>query len=92
MTGAADNLKKWDAKDGHFLRNFSGHNAIINSVAVNPDGVLISSADNGSMRFWDYETGYCFQDEVTKVQPGSLDSEAGIYASTFDHTGLYVQE
>jgi pleiotropic regulator 1 len=42
------------------------------------------------MRFWDYTTGYCFQEEVTKAQPGSLDSEAGIYASTFDKTGLYV--
>uniref|UniRef100_K3X8E4 Uncharacterized protein n=1 Tax=Globisporangium ultimum (strain ATCC 200006 / CBS 805.95 / DAOM BR144) TaxID=431595 RepID=K3X8E4_GLOUD len=88
VSGAADNIKKWEAKEGRFLRNFSGHNAIINSLAINQDGVMVSSADNGSMRFWDYTTGYCFQEEVTKAQPGSLDSEAGIYASTFDKTGL----
>ncbi|GAB9470037.1 Pleiotropic regulator 1 [Globisporangium polare] len=88
MSGAADNIKKWEAKEGRFLRNFSGHNAIINSLAVNQDGVMVSGADNGSMRFWDYKTGHCFQSETTKAQPGSLDSEAGIYASTFDKTGL----
>lgn len=92
MSGAADNIKKWEAKEGRFLRNFSGHNAIINSLAVNQDGVMVSSADNGSMRFWDYTTGHCFQSETTKAQPGSLDSEAGIYASTFDKTGLYVSD
>ncbi|KAF0689402.1 Aste57867_19164 [Aphanomyces stellatus] len=88
LTGAADNLKKWQLKDGKFLRNFSGHNAIVNAVSVNQDNVLVSSADNGSMRFWDYTTGYCFHEEETIVQPGSLDSEAGIFASSFDMTGL----
>lgn len=24
-------------------------------------GVLISGGDNGSLRFWDYESGHCFQ-------------------------------
>ena len=38
-------------------------------------------------RFCDWKTGYCFQEERTIVQPGSLDSEAGIFASTFDLTG-----
>ena len=41
-------------------------------------------------RFWDYTTGYGFQNEVTRVQPGSLDAEAGIYAMAFDQTGTYV--
>ncbi len=41
-------------------------------------------------RFWDYQTGYAFQDIAVKVQPGSLDSEAGIYASTFDGSGRWV--
>ena len=30
-----------------FLRNFSGHNAIINTLALNLDNVLVSGADNG---------------------------------------------
>lgn len=88
VSGAADNMKKWEAKGGRFLRNFSTHNAIINSVSINQDGVMASCGDNGSMRFWDYMTGYCFQSDTTKAQPGSLDSETGIYASTFDKTGL----
>lgn len=74
MSGAADNLKKWHAKDGRFLRNFSGHNAIVNSMAVNQDNVLVSCGDNGSMNFWDYKTGYCFQKHATVAQPGTLGS------------------
>lgn len=38
--------------------------------------------------FWDYTTGYRFQTGATRAQPGSLDSENGIFASTFDQTGL----
>lgn len=88
LTGAADNLKKWHARDGKFLRNFSGHQAVINSLSVNQDNVVVSCGDNGSMRFWDYTTGYAFQDTKTVPQPGSLDSERGIYTSAFDHTGM----
>jgi pleiotropic regulator 1 len=64
-----------------------GHNAIINSIAVNADGVLVSGADNGTMNFWDWRTGYNFQRHQTIAQPGSIDSEAGIFAMTFDHSG-----
>jgi pleiotropic regulator 1 len=87
LSGAADNVKKWQVRDGKFLQNFSGHNAIINSLATNSDGVAVSGGDNGSMHLWDYDTGHCFQKETTKVQPGSLSVEAGILASTFDHSG-----
>jgi pleiotropic regulator 1 len=37
--------------------------------------------------FWDYGTGYNFQEERTRVQPGSLESEAGILGAVFDHSG-----
>lgn len=46
-----------------------------------------AAGDNGSMWFWDWASGHCFQQSETQVQPGSLESESGIYASTFDHTG-----
>ena len=36
---------------------------------------------------WDYKTGYCFQTLMTVAQPGSLESERGIYCSAFDHSG-----
>jgi WD40 repeat protein len=55
---------------GRFLKNFSGHASPINALAVNEDGVAVSCGDNGSIDFWDYETGYCFQKSTTIVQPG----------------------
>ena len=36
-------------------------NLISNFQAVNADGVLVSGADNGTMYFWDWKTGYNFQ-------------------------------
>lgn len=39
------------------------------------------------MHFWDWKSGYNFQTAETQVQPGSLDSEAGVFCSTFDRTG-----
>lgn len=39
------------------------------------------------MNFWDWKSGFCFQREQTKAQPGSIDSEAGIFALTFDQSG-----
>ena len=59
----------------------------MNTVCVNAADVLVSGGDNGSLHFWDWKSGHCFQQEQARVQPGSLDSEAGIYASCFDVTG-----
>ena len=41
-TGSPDNIKQWKFPDGNFLQNLTGHQAIINSIAVNSDGVLVS--------------------------------------------------
>ncbi|CAI2167761.1 14918_t:CDS:2 [Funneliformis geosporum] len=87
-SGSADNIKQWKCPEGTFMQNFEGHRAIINAMAVNADNVLFSGADNGSMAFWDWRSAYKFQSLDTTVQPGSLESEAGIFASTFDRTGL----
>ncbi|KAI8321052.1 WD40 repeat-like protein [Martensiomyces pterosporus] len=87
-SASSDNIKQWRCPKGEFVQNFEGHNAIVNSLSANSDGVLFSGADNGSMRFWDWKSGYCFQEAETVVQPGSLDSEAGIFCSTFDRTGF----
>jgi pleiotropic regulator 1 len=90
ISGSPDNIKKWQCRDGRFLKNFSGHKAIVNSVSVNEDGVAVSCGDDGSMRFWDYETGYCFQQSQTTPQPGSIDAENGIYVSTFDKSSTIL--
>jgi len=87
VTAAADNVKKWKFPKGEFISNLSGHNAIINTVSLNQDNVLVTAADNGSIVMWDWNTGYPFQRLNTQVQPGSLDSEAGIFASAFDLSG-----
>ncbi|XP_064636894.1 pleiotropic regulator 1-like [Lineus longissimus] len=86
-SGSPDNLKQWKFPDGNFIQNMSGHNAIINSMAVNADNVLVSAGDNGSMHFWDWKSGYNFQRLQTTVQPGSIDSESGIFTVCFDHSG-----
>uniref|UniRef100_A0A674C4I7 Pleiotropic regulator 1 n=1 Tax=Salmo trutta TaxID=8032 RepID=A0A674C4I7_SALTR len=85
-SGSADNIKQWTFPDGNFIQNLSGHNAIINAMAVNSDGVLVSGADNGTIHLWDWRTGYNFQRIHAAVQPGSLDSESGIFACMFDHS------
>lgn len=88
VSGAADFVKQWQGRDGKFLRNYSHHNkAIVNAMAVNEDGVLVSGGDDGSMQFWDYGSGYQFQSSQSIVQPGSLDAENAVYAACFDGTG-----
>lgn len=86
-SASADNIKVWKCPEGSFMRNISGHNTIINSLAINNDNVLVSGGDNGTLYFWDYKTGYNFQQITGVAQPGSLDSENGILAMTFDMTG-----
>lgn len=86
-SGSADNIKKWLFPKGRLMKNFSGHNTIVNTLSVNDDNVLVSCGDDGSMKFWDWKTGYNFQTLDTIVQPGSMESESAIYASTFDMSG-----
>lgn len=38
------------------------------------------------MHLWDWRTGYNFQRVHAAVQPGSLDSESGIFACVFDQS------
>ncbi|KAK9724518.1 hypothetical protein RND81_05G078900 [Saponaria officinalis] len=87
-SASADNIKKVSLPKGEFMHNMlSQQKTIINAMAVNEDGVLATAGDNGSMWFWDWKSGHNFQQAQTIVQPGSLDSEAGIYALSYDVTG-----
>ncbi|KAJ3030927.1 UNVERIFIED_CONTAM: pre-mRNA-splicing factor prp46 [Siphonaria sp. JEL0065] len=87
-SASTDNIKQWKCPRGEFIQNLAGHNAVVNTLAINQDNVCFSGGDNGSMYFWDYKTGYNFQTAETAVQPGSMDSENGIFCSAFDQTGL----
>ncbi|BBN14188.1 pleiotropic regulator 1 [Marchantia polymorpha subsp. ruderalis] len=87
-SASADNIKKFRLPKGEFLHNMlSQQRTIVNCMAINEDNVLCSAGDNGSLWFWDWKSGHNFQQAHTVVQPGSLDSEAGIYALGFDVTG-----
>ncbi|KAJ8657023.1 hypothetical protein O0I10_007357 [Lichtheimia ornata] len=88
VSGSADNIKGWKCPEGTFIQNYEGRKSIINTLSVNQDGVIFSGGDNGSLGFHDWRSGYQFQSMDTTVQPGSLDAEAGIFASSFDRTGL----
>lgn len=52
----------------------------------NPCLFVFVSADNGTIHMWDWRTGYNFQRIHAAVQPGSLDSESGIFACVFDQS------
>ncbi|MED6108049.1 hypothetical protein PIB30_019825, partial [Stylosanthes scabra] len=87
-SASADNIKKFSLPKGEFCHNMlSQQKTIINTMAVNEEGVMVTGGDNGSLWFWDWKSGHNFQQAQTIVQPGSLDSEAGIYACTYDVTG-----
>ncbi|XP_031397277.1 protein pleiotropic regulatory locus 1 [Punica granatum] len=87
-SASADNIKKFSLPRGEFLHNMlSQQKTIINAMAVNDEGVMATGGDNGSLWFWDWKSGHNFQQAQTIVQPGSLDSEAGIYALSYDLTG-----
>jgi pleiotropic regulator 1 len=49
---------------------------------------MVSGADNGTLFFFDWESGYNFQQLKSPVQPGSLASEAAIFDIKFDRSGL----
>lgn len=70
-SASPDNIKQWYLPEGKFIQNLTGHNSIINSLAISPDGILVSGADNGTLNFWDYKTGHRFQGKETTPQPGT---------------------
>lgn len=41
-SAGGNNIKKWKCPEGNFVFNFSGHNAIINTLSVNSEGVFFS--------------------------------------------------
>jgi pleiotropic regulator 1 len=86
-SASPDNIKQWKLPKAEFIQNLSGHDAVVNALASNMDNVLVSGADNGTLYFWDWLTGYNFQRLQTTPQSGSIDSENGIYALTFDQSG-----
>jgi pleiotropic regulator 1 len=44
-SGSTDNIKLWKFPAGDFMQNLSGHNTMINYMAINEDGVLVSGGN-----------------------------------------------
>lgn len=86
-SASIDNVKTWAFPRGAFMRNLRGHTGLVNALAINHDGVIASGGDDGNIRFWDASSAHCFQSTQVRVQPGSMENEAGIYAMAFDHSG-----
>jgi pleiotropic regulator 1 len=46
-SAGGNNIKKWKCPEGSFVFNFTGHNAIINTLSVNAEGVFFSGGTSG---------------------------------------------
>jgi len=44
-SAGGNNIKKWKCPEGTFVFNLSGHNAIINTLSVNAEGVFFSGGE-----------------------------------------------
>lgn len=55
-------------------------------LILNPTSLLLTG-DNGTLTFWDWNSGTPFQTLDDIPQPGSLEAEAGVFCSAFDQTG-----
>lgn len=102
VSGGADNLKLWKCPEAMFLRNFDQELysdtiqnkksrkgfGIVNTVACDGDNILAAGTNDGYIGFWDWDSGRMFQKIKSRPQPGSISSEAGIFCSSFDMSGL----
>ncbi|CEP60130.1 mRNA splicing protein PRP46 LALA0_S01e03708g [Lachancea lanzarotensis] len=89
VSASTGDIRSWRCKDGQLLTNYDSESlGIINCLSENSDGVLFAGTDNGNLAFFDYETGHKYQELPTVKIPGSLDSERGILAGSFDQSGL----
>lgn len=53
-----------------FHHRFYGSN--ITFTQINQDNVVVTGGDDGTLKFWDWESGYNFQEVLNPPQPGSI--------------------
>jgi len=58
-SASPDNIKQWKFPDGVFLQNLSGHNAILNTLALNQDNVLVSGGNIAYLLTYLLANWYC---------------------------------
>ena len=86
ISAGADDMKVWSCPEGKFIRSIKGGEGIINSIALNRDGVFVSGGEDGKLFFWDYDKGEIFQKIKVPIQPGSMECETQIFDCKFDKT------
>jgi len=70
-TSSDNTIKVWDLETGQELFTLDGHTAMINAVAVTPDGKkVISASSDASLKIWDLQT---------REQLDTLKGHKGIY-------------
>lgn len=70
-TSSDNTIKVWDLETGRELFTLEGHTAMINAVAVTPDGrKVISASSDASLKIWDLQT---------REQLHTLTGHKGIY-------------
>ncbi|BFZ57625.1 Pleiotropic regulator 1 [Savitreella phatthalungensis] len=87
-SGSADGIRAWKLPEADLLESFDPPDSIVNTLAINQDGVCMAGCDDGTLQLYDWRTGHRYQRLPPTLQPGSLDSEAGIFAATFDNAGV----
>lgn len=60
-SAGADKIRIWKCPEGEQMRTIPDHPAVLNSLAINSDNVMVSGADNGTLHFFDWNSGYNFQ-------------------------------
>ncbi len=48
---------------------------------------MVTGGDDGTLKFWDWGSGYNFQGITSQPQPGSIAAENAIFALAFDRSG-----
>ena len=56
----ADKIRIWKQPEGYHMRAFQEQNTVVNALALNDDNVLVSGADDGTLKFYDWTSGHCF--------------------------------
>jgi WD40 repeat protein len=54
-------MKLWDTSSGAVLQTLEGHSKHVSDIAFSPDGKLLASASNKTIKLWDASSGAVLQ-------------------------------
>jgi pleiotropic regulator 1 len=89
-SASTDSIRMWKLPEGTFMRKAKHEPEVINSLQIHRNGIMCAGSDVGSLHLYDYKTGHRYQTLSPPPQPGSLESEKGIFASVFDMSGSRI--